>query len=137
MARNRRHSKRMDVMIGQAGRLLSVIVLLFAAVIVNILAKSSNEQQRKAIGDKERTLARLEDERVRASARWDEMMSSENLDRALLRHGLAMRYPRADQAVRMLADGAPDPRPSNLAALRRGAARRPVAAKQSPRKSRR
>lgn len=127
MARNRKRSRKMDVMVGQAARLLSVIILLFVAVIVNVLAKSSNDQLLKEIGKKERTLARLEDERVRASSRWDELLSSEKLNRALLKHGLAMRYPRADQSVRMLANGLPDPHPANLAALRRGVARQPVA----------
>jgi hypothetical protein len=69
----------------------------------------------KAIGEKERTLARLEDERVRESARWEEMKTPEKLESALNRHGLAMRYPKAAQIVRMKPNGQPFPGQISLA----------------------
>lgn len=87
----------------------AVIVMLFIMVFVNFLASSSCQQLLKSIGEKERQLAKLEEERVRESARWEEMKTPERLESALLRHGLAMRYPRPDQVVRMKANGKPYP----------------------------
>ena len=70
----------------------------------------------KSIGEKERTLAKLEDERMRESARWDAMKTADNIDRALLRFGLSMRYAKAEQIVRM--DAAGRPKPGQLAVAR-------------------
>jgi hypothetical protein len=94
----------------------AVLVMFFVMVILNLLASSSCTQIMKSIGEKERTLAKLEDERMRESARWDAMKTADNIDRALLKFGLSMRYAKAEQIVRM--DAAGRPKPGQLAVAR-------------------
>ena len=91
----------MSVMASRSMHIGGVLVMFFVMVIVNLLASSSCNQLMKSIGEKERQLTKLEKDRERESARWDSMKTSENLDRALLKFGLSMKYPRADQIVRM------------------------------------
>lgn len=107
--RNRKISKRMSVIAGRSMQIAAVMLILFVMVIVNQLASSNCDQLTKAIREKERQLAKLEDERSRESARWEEMKTPEKLESALMRHGLSMRYPKADQVVRMKSDGRPYP----------------------------
>ena len=109
MRKNRKRTKKMSVVASNTMHFGAVIVMLFIMVFVNFLASSSCQQLLKSIGEKERQLAKLEEERVRESARWEEMKTPERLESALLRHGLAMRYPRPDQVVRMKANGKPYP----------------------------
>ena len=110
MRKNRRMPKRHSVMVGRTVQIAAVMIMLFAMVILNRLASSSCTQLTKTIREKERTLAKLEDERTRESARWDEMQTPEKLEAALLRHGLAMRYAKTElQVVRMGRDGTPVP----------------------------
>lgn len=107
--RNRKISKRMSVIAGRSMQIAAVMLILFVMVIVNQLASSNCDQLTKVIREKERQLAKLEDERSRESARWEEMKTPEKLESALMRHGLSMRYPKADQVVRMKSDGRPYP----------------------------
>lgn len=108
----------MSVIAGRSMQIAAVMLILFVMVIVNQLASSSCDQLEKAIREKERQLAKLEDERSRESARWEELKTPEKLEAALLRHGLSMRYPKADQVVRMKADGRPYPGQVSVARAR-------------------
>lgn len=103
MGRNWKVSKRMSVVAQNTAYAGAIMLMLFVMVIVNMLASSSCSQLMKSIGEKERTLLRLEDERSRESARWEEMKTPRNLEKELNRHGLAMRYPKAGQTVRLRA----------------------------------
>lgn len=116
MKKNRRRSKKMSVMASRSMHIGAVMVMFFVMVILNLLASSSCNQIMKSIGEKERTLAKLEDERMRESARWDAMKTADNIDRALLKFGLSMRYAKAEQIVRM--DSAGRPKPGQLAVAR-------------------
>lgn len=118
MKRNRKRTKKMSVVASNTMYLGSVVVMLFVVVIINLLASSSCQQLMKSIGEKERLLKKLEEERVRESARWDGMKTPEKLESALLQHGLAMRYPKPDQVVRMKIDGSPYP--GQLSVQKRG-----------------
>jgi hypothetical protein len=109
MKKNRKRSKKMSVMASRSMHVGGVLMMFFVMVIVNLLASSSCNQLMKSIGEKERQLTKLENDRARESARWDAMKTSENLDRALLKFGLSMKYPRADQIVRMDSHGRPKP----------------------------
>ena len=109
MRKNRKRTKKMSVVASNTMRFGAVILVLVVMVFVNFLASSSSQHLMASIGEKERQLAKLEEERVRESARWDEMKTPEKIESALLRHGLAMRYPKPDQVVRMKADGCPYP----------------------------
>lgn len=116
MKKNRKRSKKMSVMASRSMHIGAVMVMFFVMVILNLLASSSCTQILKSIGEKERTLAKLEDERMRESARWDAMKTADNMDRALLKFGLSMRYAKAEQIVRM--DSAGRPKPGQLAVAR-------------------
>jgi len=83
----------------------AIIASLFVMVILNLLASSSCQQLSKSIGEGERELARLEDERNREALRWAQMKTPERVEAALLHHGLSMKPPKASQNVHMNADG--------------------------------
>jgi hypothetical protein len=73
-----------------------------------MLASSSCTQLSKTISEKERQLAKLENDQKREQERWDEMKTPERLEAALLKHGLAMRYSKPEaQVVRMDKSGRP------------------------------
>ena len=103
MKKNWKISKRMSVVAQNTACVGAIMLMLFVMVIVNMLAASSCSQLMKSIGDKERALARLEDEHSRESARWEEMKTPQSLEVALKKHGLAMRSPKASQTVRLRA----------------------------------
>lgn len=105
MRKNRKVSKRMSVVAQNTAYASAVLMAAFVVVIVNLLASSSCSQLMKSIGEKERTLSRLEDERSRESARWEEMKTPERLEQALMRHGLSMKPPKPDQIIRMDREG--------------------------------
>lgn len=109
MRSNRRMTKKMSVAKGMTLRIGSILMALFVVVIINLLAESSCQQLMKANGEKMRQIKRLEAERQRASARWEEMQTPENLERMLLKHGLNMRYSKPDQIVRMQKNGLVQP----------------------------
>ena len=123
MRKNSKKSKSLSVLTLHTVNAAGVILTLFVMVIVNLLASSSGSRMVGSIREKERELARLEEERMRESARWEEMMSPEKLEIALVRNGLSMKYPRPDQVIRMRADGRPYPGQLsvNMAAKRRSA----------------
>ena len=87
MRKNRKRSKKMSVMATRSMHVGAVMVMFFVMVILNLLASSSCTQILKSIGEKERLLTKLEDERMRESARWDAMKTADNIDRALLKFG--------------------------------------------------
>ena len=113
MGKNKRIPQKMSVIAEHTMHVGAVLLSVFAMAIVNLLARSSCSQLQEAIGAKEKGLERLENERQRESARWEEMKTPERLEGALRRMGLAMRYPHADQVIYMAADGRP--RPAQLA----------------------
>lgn len=122
MKKNRKRSKKMSVMASRSMHVGAVMVMFFVMVILNLLASSSCSQILKSIGEKERTLTKLEDERMRESARWDAMKTADNIDRALLKFGLSMRYARAAQIVRMDSAGRPKPGQLSVARARKNSA---------------
>ena len=122
MKKNRKKSKKMSVLTTRSLYVGAVIFSLFVAVIIDMLAESTCTQLTKAIGEKEKQLVRLEADRDRESARWETMLSGQNLDMMLMRHGLSMHYPRAEQCVRVNADGRPYASALALANARRSEA---------------
>lgn len=122
MRKNRKIPKKMSVVATNTMHFGAIIVVFFVMVMLNLLASSSCSQLMKAIGEKERELSKLENSRIRESSRWEEMKTVEKIERALLRHGLSMKTPRADQIVRMRADGTPYPGQLSLARAKRLAA---------------
>lgn len=109
MRKNCKRSRKMSVLAESSMRIGVVIVTIGVMSIVSMQLNSTCDQLLKGIGEKERQLGRLEEERVRQSARWEEMKTPDRLEQNLARHGLAMYYPKADQIVRMKSDGRPYP----------------------------
>ena len=109
MRKNRKVTKKMSVVAGTTMHVAAVVVILFAMVILNLLASSSCSQLMKEIGVKEKLYSKLEDECTQELTNWQKMTTPDRLEEMLLRHGLAMRAPRPDQWVRMKSNGQPFP----------------------------
>ena len=109
MRRNRRVTKKRSVVATNAMRFGAISVFFFVMVVLNLLSSQSCAQLLKQKGEMEREIAKLDDARMRESTRWEEMKTAENIEAALLRHGLSMQTPRPDQTVRLLPDGTPRP----------------------------
>ena len=124
MRKNRKIPKKMSVVATNTMRFGAIIVFFFVMVILNLLSSSSCTQLLKVKGELEREIAKLDDARMRESTRWEEMKTSEKVEEALLRHGLAMKFPGADQTVRLMADGRP--RPGQLSVAKARMRGRPV-----------
>lgn len=136
MSRNRKVSKRMSMVAQGATAAGAVVASLLFGSILYICATSSSTQLQNRIGQKEKQLERLEAERERESARWEEMKTPERLEQALAKHGLAMRYAKPSQIVRLRADGRPAP--GQLSVAREAQrSRTAVTASYSPRSSNR
>ena len=90
-------------------RFVAIIMVVFVVVIVNFMAESSCQELMKSIGERKRTLVKLEEERQRQCSQWDRMKTPERIERALLKHGLEMKPARPDQNIQMRADGTPYP----------------------------
>ena len=109
MRKNRKIPKKMSVVATNTMRFGAIIVFFFVMVILNLLSSSSCTQLLKVKGELEREIAKLDDARMRESTRWEEMKTPEKVEEALLKHGLAMKFPRAEQTVRLRPDGQPFP----------------------------
>lgn len=103
--RNCRKSQKMNVMTGRTFHVAGIIVILLFAVVMNLVAESRCKAVNDSICEKEKLLARLEQDRDREDAVWQQMTSEENLSRALVRHGLNMRTPKDEQVIRLDANG--------------------------------
>lgn len=99
--KNRKRNKRMSVSAVRTLNVGGVIVMLFAMVIFNMLAKTNEQSIQKEIGVKMRTLNSLEEDRQREETRWEGMKNPGSLQAALLNHGLKMNTPNDLQIVRM------------------------------------
>ena len=122
--KNRRVTKRMSMAAQNTMRFGSIIIVLAVMVILNVLSSSSYKQLIKQKGELERTIKKLDNSIVQESTRWAQMTTPDRIEMALLRHGMRMNLPRADQNVRLRADGTPQPGQLSvkLAAQRKGGA---------------
>ena len=121
--KNKRRNRRRNVQMGVLPKLLVRVVILVSLGAVIPLGYWGLDSKCNQVGqeiNKSKTLyASLEGAYLHEEARWMENLTTENLDRAILRHGLAMGYPQAHQIVRVDAEGNPLPRQSSIAYLRR------------------
>lgn len=117
--------------------ILGVFVAGILVVIFNQLASTGCTQLMKRLADADARLAACEGELERAVARWDAMKSSDNLDRALLKRGLAMYYPNPNsQIIKLDASGRPLPGQNSVALARqRSAASATAAVGHAPRRA--
>ena len=94
---------------------IALVIAVVTAVLICFRAESTCQDLRRTISAQERELKRLRDDYERESARWEEMTKPEHLERALVRHGLSMHYPKPEQVIRMRADGRPYPNQISVA----------------------
>lgn len=106
--RNRKVRKHSSFVTGSVG-LVALLFTVFSMLAVYWLLDMRCSAIAQEIGRCEKQLAALEQESVRESARWNAMVTPERLQEKLTRFGLNMNMPRADQVVRMNADGRPHP----------------------------
>ena len=99
--KNRKRNKRMSVTAVRTLNMGGIILMMFAMVVFNVLAKTNEQSIQKEIGEKMRTLNTLEEDRLREETRWEGMKNSGSLQTALLNHGLKMETPNDLQIVRM------------------------------------
>ena len=122
MRRNRKIPQKLSVVASHYMHMGTVLLTLFAVVILNMLAVSRCTQLKNSLETKKLQLQKLDAECQRESARWAEMKTTESLETALVKHGLSMHYPNPSQIVRMRADGTPVPGQLALAKISRRAA---------------
>lgn len=115
MRRNRKVPKTMSVVATNTMRFGLVIISFFAMVIINLLSRSSCRQLQNANGKLDQEIRKLEEARVREATRWESLKTPDKVEEALLRHGLSMKTPRADQTVVLMADGKPRPEQLSIA----------------------
>jgi len=96
-----------------------VIVLAVSVALSYWFMDSKSAQLGQEIRKYEQKYAALENERVREEARWNEKKTPEKLDRAMLQHGILMKYPKPEQIVRMDEKGRPVPGQLSLVKFQR------------------
>ena len=119
MRKNRKVPMRLSVVATNTMRVGAILLFAFVMVILNLLASSSCSHLLKRKGEMEREIASLDNDQRRESTSWEQMTTPERVEKALLRHGLSMKLPRADQTVRMRHDGTPYPGQLALARAKR------------------
>lgn len=102
---NKHHSRFTATMSGVA----MLIVTAFFALMVYWSVDSQCTAISREIGKCEKELAALDSEYGREMARWNEMQTPENLAEKIIRFGLRMQNPKADQVVHIGANGRPEP----------------------------
>lgn len=68
---------------------------------------NKNTTLQKDLTEKQAELGRLTEKCLREESRWNAMKTTESLQRAMARHGIAMDLPQAHQIVKMGKDGLP------------------------------
>jgi len=99
-------NKKMNVRIGATpkwfvGAGLMGIALALVYLWVDLKCKQVSQEIERC----EREYAAVGKNYILEKARWESKLIPENLDRALLEHGLSMKFPTASQIVRVGADG--------------------------------
>lgn len=107
MRRNVRVSKASSIAATNALHFGGVVLTFAVMAILHLLASSNCDQLQKCLREKENRLARLEAEKERVSAGWEQLKTPEQLEMALLRHSKAMHYTKPAQVIRMRTDGTP------------------------------
>lgn len=113
-----------------ATRSMGLAALLVSAFIMLMIYWSLDSRCTtiaQEIGKCEKKFQLLDQESVREMARWNELTPPEKLEEKLVRFGLEMNYARADQWIRMNADGRPQPGQIAVARARTKIASNPVA----------
>lgn len=126
MKRNRKTPAGATSIAANTVRAAVPLVSAMAMVMLYMAASAKCNALSKTADRRERELAAKTADLERAQSKWDEVRSSGNLDRALIKWGLPMALPKPSQIVRMDETGRPYPSQMSVALLRsRNDARRP------------
>ena len=106
--RNRKVNKHSNFTINTAG-FVAVLVVGFAMVLSYCFLGMRCTSIAQELQEAEKTYKQLSKESERVAARWTELMAVDRLQDKLVRFGLEMNIPRADQVVRLNAAGRPLP----------------------------
>lgn len=68
---------------------------------------NKNTTLQKDLTEKQAELGRLNEKCLREESRWNALKTTESLQRAMARHGIAMDLPQSHQIVKMGKDGQP------------------------------
>lgn len=88
-------------------RFAAVVVLLVFGVTVHAVLKHHCRALNREIGRLESEQRVLMEKLERDRIRWTQLKTPENLETALARHGVAMRYPAGAQVVHMMPGAVP------------------------------
>lgn len=119
MSRNRKVPKKMSVVANTTMRFGAIILLSAVMAVFYMFSASGSHRLMTIKGQKQAELARLENDCRRESSRWEALITPEGLEKALRRNALAMKPPRPDQNIEMLANGRPRLGQPSLARLAR------------------
>ena len=89
---------------------LSFVGMMFLAVGLALgygAYVNKNTTLQQDLNTKQAELGRLTEQCLREESRWNAMKTTENLQRAMARHGIAMQLPQSHQIVKMGTDGLP------------------------------
>ena len=106
--RNRKVNRHTRLTINTAGVVALFVTFFFAVMCYCILGMRCTSIAQE-LQEAEKSYKQLSKECERVAARWTEMMAVDRLQEKLVRFGLEMNIPRADQIVRMNAAGRPLP----------------------------
>lgn len=104
--KRRRNTRRQTVQSKAASccfgfALLAIVACLMIGLVVQHECASCAQQIKRL----ERQCATLEQTQLREQAVWDSMRTPEELESAMVRHGLMLTYPTGDQVVRVHKSG--------------------------------
>lgn len=122
MRKNRKTTKRASSIAANTARLAVPLATAAGMVMFYMTASVKCNALAKSVDASEKELVKATADRERAQAKWDAVRSSGNLDRALMKWGLAMNLPSPAQIVRMDENGRPHPGQMSVALAQQRAA---------------
>ncbi len=106
--RNRKVNRHSRFTINTAG-VVAVLMMGFTMLMSYCILGMRCTSIAQELQEAEKTYKQLSKESERVAARWTELMAVDRLQEKLVRFGLEMNIPRADQVVRLNAAGRPLP----------------------------
>lgn len=118
MKKNIKMTSRRYSTMSHASWTAALFAVVLSVAMMWIAVDSKCKQLSGSIGRERQRLQQKVKELRREQGRWSDMNTRASLDAALVKHGLAMQPPRANQTVRMGVDGNPVPGAGAIAIAR-------------------
>ncbi len=107
--RNRKLNRRFSRFTVNTAGVVALLVTAFSMGMCYCLLGMRCTSIAQELQEAEKSYKQLTKESERVAARWNELMAVDRLQEKLVRFGLEMNIPRADQMIRMGASGRPLP----------------------------